>query len=169
MVVAEKPVEIRALRERDLVAIGVIESASFEYPWSAGIFFDCLSVGYYCRVLDLLGQPAAYAVLSIGASEAHILNLTVSPEYRRQGLGRCLLLDLLAHARTRSLHRIYLEVRPSNDAARVLYKAEGFELIGLRRQYYRSRHGREDALVFALSLDESASSASGTDPRARLV
>ncbi|MCZ6559565.1 MAG: ribosomal protein S18-alanine N-acetyltransferase [Gammaproteobacteria bacterium] len=169
MVVAEKPVEIRALRESDLVAIGVIESASYEYPWSAGIFFDCLSVGYYCRVLDLQGQPAAYAVLSIGASEAHILNLTVSPEYRRQGLGRCLLLDLLAHARTRSLHRIYLEVRHSNDAARVLYKAEGFELIGLRRQYYRSRHGREDALVFALSLDESASSASGTDPRARLV
>jgi len=169
MVVAEKPVEIRSLRESDLTGIGIIESASYEYPWSTGIFSDCLSVGYYCRVLDLQGQAAAYAVLSIGASEAHILNLTVSPEYRRQGLGRCLLLDLLAHSRSRSLHRIFLEVRTSNAAARVLYESEGFELIGLRRQYYRSRRGREDALVFALKLDEAATSESGTDPRSRLV
>jgi ribosomal-protein-alanine N-acetyltransferase len=169
MVVAEKPGEIRALRENDLAEIGVIESAAYEYPWSAGVFSDCLSVGYYCRVLDMEGQPAAYAVLSVGANEAHILNLTVSPDYRRQGLGHRLLLDLLAHSRTRSLHRIFLEVRPSNAAARVLYAAEGFELIGLRRLYYRARNGREDALVFALSLDESATSESGTDPRSRLV
>ncbi|MCH6572099.1 MAG: ribosomal protein S18-alanine N-acetyltransferase [Proteobacteria bacterium] len=169
MAIAEKPVEIRALQTRDLARVIVIEAASYDFPWSAGVFADCLSVGYYCRVLDLQGWPAAYAVLSVGAGEAHILNLTVSPEYRSQGLGRRLLRDFLGHCRSRSLGRIYLEVRPSNDAARVLYASEGFEPIGVRRQYYRSRRGREDAMVYALDLDESAKREPGADPRVRLV
>ncbi len=169
MVIAEKPIEIRAIQTRDLTRVIDIESASYDFPWSAGVFSDCLSVGYYCRVLDLQGWPAAYAVLSVGAGEAHILNLTVSPECRSQGLGRHLLLDLLGYCRGQSLSRIYLEVRPSNEAARVLYESEGFELIGIRRQYYRSLKGREDAMVYALHFDESANSTPGTDPRPRLV
>ncbi len=169
MVIAEKPIEIRAFQARDLARVVVIESASYEFPWSAGVFSDCLSVDYYCRVLDLQGRPAAYSVLSVGAGEAHILNLTVCSEYRRQGLGRCLLRDLLDHCRGRTLSRIYLEVRPSNAVARILYEAEGFELIGLRRQYYRSRQGREDAMVYALNFNESATGDPGADPRPRLV
>lgn len=169
MAIAEKPVEIRALQTPDLARVVVIEAASYDFPWSAGVFADCLSVGYYCRVLDLQGWPVAYAVLSVGAGEAHILNLTVSPEYRSQGLGRRLLRDFLGHCRSQSLDRIYLEVRPSNDAARVLYASEGFEHIGVRRQYYRSRRGREDAMVYALDLDESAKREPDADPRVRLV
>ena len=169
MVIAEKPIEIRQLQTCDLARVGVIESASYDYPWSAGVFSDCLSVGYYCRVLDLQGRLAAYAILSFGAGEAHILNLTVCPECRNQGLGRRLLRDLLAHCRRQSLSRIYLEVRPNNDAARVLYESEGFGLIGTRRQYYRSQQGREDAMLYALSFEGSAKNEPGADARARLV
>ena len=169
MVVADKPIEIRALQTRALARVVVIEAASSAFPWSAGVLADCLAVGYYCRVLDLQGWPAAYAVLSAGAGEAHILNLTVSPECRRQGLGRRLLRDFLGYCRKQSLSRIYLEVRPGNDAARVLYASEGFELIGVRRQYYRSRQGREDAMVYALNFNEATKSEHGADPRPRLV
>lgn len=169
MVIAEKPVEIRALQMRDLARVVVIEAASYDFPWSAGVFSDCLSVGYYCRVLDLRGRPAAYGVLSVAAGEAHILNLTVSPKYRGQGLGRLLLRDFLGHCRSHALSRVYLEVRPSNDVARLLYVSEGFALIGMRRRYYRSQDGREDAMVYALNIDESVKSETGTDLRPRLV
>lgn len=169
MVIAEKPVEIRALEMRDLARVVVIEAASYDFPWSAGVFSDCLSVGYYCRVLDLRGRPAAYAVLSVAAGEAHILNLTVSPKYRGQGLGRLLLRDFLGHCRSHVLSRVYLEVRPSNDVARLLYVSAGFALIGMRRRYYRSQDGREDAMVYALNIDESVKSETGADLRPRLV
>ena len=169
MVVAEKPIEIRALQTRDLARVGVIEATSYDYPWSAGVFSDCLSVGYYCRVLNLQGWPVAYAVLSVGAGEAHILNLTVCTERRNQGLGRRLLCDLLGHCHRQALSRIYLEVRPGNNAARVLYESAGFKLIGGRRQYYRSRQGNEDAMVYALNLAESAKSEPCADPRPGLV
>ncbi|MCH7508491.1 MAG: ribosomal protein S18-alanine N-acetyltransferase [Proteobacteria bacterium] len=169
MVIAEKPVEIRALQMRDLARVVVIEAASYDFPWSAGVFSDCLSVGYYCRVLDLRGRPAAYAVLSVAAGEAHILNLTVSPKYWGQGLGRLLLRDFLGHCHSHALSRVYLEVRPSNDVARLLYVSEGFALIGMRRRYYRSQDGREDAMVYALNIDESVKSETGADLRPRLV
>lgn len=169
MVIAEKPVEIRALQMRDLARVVVIEAASYDFPWSAGVFSDCLSVGYYCRVLDLRGRPAAYAVLSVAAGEAHILNLTVSPKYRGQGLGRLLLRDFLGHCHSHALSRVYLEVRPSNDVARLLYVSEGFALIGMRRRYYRSQDGREDAMVYALNIDESVKSETGAELRPRLV
>lgn len=169
MVIAEKPVEIRALEMRDLVRVVVIEAASYDFPWSAGVFSDCLSVGYYCRVLDLRGRPAAYAVLSVAAGEAHILNLTVSPKYRGQGLGRLLLRDFVGHCHSHALSRVYLEVRPSNDVARLLYVSEGFALIGMRRRYYRSQDGREDAMVYALNIDQSVKSETGADLRPRLV
>lgn len=169
MVIAEKPVEIRALEMRDLARVVVIEAASYDFPWSAGVFSDCLSVGYYCRVLDLQGRPAAYAVLSVAAGEAHILNLTVSSKYRGQGLGRLLLRDFLGYCRSHALSRVYLEVRPSNDVARLLYVSEGFALIGMRRRYYRSQDGREDAMVYALNIDESVKSETGAELRPRLV
>ena len=169
MVIAEKPVEIRALQMRDLARVVVIEAASYDFPWSAGVFSDCLSVGYYCRVLDLRGRPAAYAVLSVAAGEAHILSLTVSPKYWGQGLGRLLLRDFLGHCHSHALSRVYLEVRPSNDVARLLYVSEGFALIGMRRRYYRSQDGREDAMLYALNIDESVKSETGADLRPRLV
>ena len=54
----------------DLPAVAAVERASYEFPWSEGIFRDCLRVGYLCRVAELEGAIIAYGVVAMGAGEA---------------------------------------------------------------------------------------------------
>ncbi len=70
-------VEIRPMHELDVPAIVGIERAAYQFPWSEGIFRDCLRVGYVCRVVDIGGDMAGYGIMSVGAGEAHILNVCI--------------------------------------------------------------------------------------------
>ncbi len=145
---------IRAMTLTDLDEVMAIEEAIYIFPWTRGIFRDCLSVGYPCRVLQIDGRLQAYAILSIAAGEAHILTLCVNPDSRRRGYGELMLGDILQVAREYHVDSVYLEVRPSNQAAIRLYEKTGFQEIGIRPDYYPDEFGREDALVMALSLGD---------------
>ena len=145
-------VEIRAMHDFDVPVVMEIERAAYPFPWSEGIFRDCLRVGYLCRVVDVGGVPAGYGVMSVGAGEAHILNVCITDEYRCRGLGRKLMLYLMNRARTLGMDNAFLEVRPSNMIASRLYHSLGFEQIGVRRGYYQAVMGREDACVPRCSL-----------------
>jgi [ribosomal protein S18]-alanine N-acetyltransferase len=147
--------ELRAMRDTDIEQVAALEVASYEFPWNAGIFRDCLRAGYGCWVLEEEGRIIGYALLSVAAGEAHILNLCIAPGHQRRGLGRRLLLRLLDLARWHRAERVFLEVRPSNEAAIALYRQEGFNEIGTRPRYYPARHGREDAVVMAMELLEN--------------
>jgi ribosomal-protein-alanine N-acetyltransferase len=138
----------------DVPAIGAIERAAYAFPWSEGIFRDCLRVGYLCRVADVEGEIVSYGIVAMGAGEAHILNLCVSDKYRSRGVGRQMLLLLLERARQAGTTEAFLEVRPTNPLAISLYQSVGFVQVGLRKGYYQSAEGREDALVLKLVLDE---------------
>jgi ribosomal-protein-alanine N-acetyltransferase len=140
-------VDIRPMHELDVPVIVAIERDAYQFPWSEGIFRDCLRVGYACRVVDIGGDMAGYGIMSVGAGEAHILNVCIRNEYRGRGLARKLLLFLLDRARTSGMHEAFLEVRPSNTAAARLYHSMGFEQVGMRRGYYQASGGREDAAV----------------------
>ena len=78
-------VHIRPMMEIDLPEVAAIEQKSYAFPWSENIFRDCLRVGYTCRALDLAGQIIGYGVMSLGAGEAHILNVCVREEFRSRG------------------------------------------------------------------------------------
>lgn len=146
-------VKIRAATGADLDAIAAMEAQSYEFPWTRGIFQDCLRVGYRCDLIeDGQGECLGYCVLAIALDEAHILNLCVSPQRRGQGLGGAMLDHLLACAHSAGCRRVFLEVRPSNEAALSLYAGRKFEKLGIRRDYYRARSGREDAVILAKSL-----------------
>jgi ribosomal-protein-alanine N-acetyltransferase len=145
-------VHLRPMMEFDLAEIASIEQRSYAFPWSENIFRDCLRVGYTCRALDLAGQIIGYGVMSIGAGEAHILNVCVRDEFRSVGFGRRLLEHLLERAAAGGVGEAFLEVRPSNLAAIRLYHHLGFEQIGIRRGYYQAPDGREDAIVLKLEL-----------------
>jgi ribosomal-protein-alanine N-acetyltransferase len=145
-------IAIRAMAEPDVPEVVAIEVASYRFPWSEGIFRDCLKVGYVCRVALQFEVVAGYGIVSTGAGEAHILNLCVRPELRCRGIGTLLLEDLLQRAAAAAVDTAYLEVRPSNTAAIRLYQAFEFEHIGSRRGYYQAPDGREDAAVFKLAL-----------------
>jgi len=142
----------------DMPAIMVIEKQVYTHPWTRGIFLDCMRVGYNCWVYVNDDDLLAYGLVSVAVNEAHILNICVSPQMQRQGLGKLMLYKLMQLAAERDGHSIFLEVRESNLVAQNLYDQEGFNRIGLRKNYYPANDGREDALVFAkeLNLDRSS-------------
>ena len=146
------PVSLRALRENDLNAVMAIELRGYPYPWTRGIFLDCLRAGYPGLAMEQDGLLIGYGVLSLAADEAHVLNICIDPLVQSRGLGRRLLRALVEMARNRGAQRVFLEVRPSNTPALRLYHSEGFNEIGRRPRYYPAAQGREDALVMAIEL-----------------
>jgi len=143
---------LRPMQEADVEAVAAVETEAYEFPWSPGIFLDCLRVGYCCWVCILRREVVAYGVMSVAVGESHILNLCVRPDMQGQGLGRKLLGYLLGVARGHHTDTVFLEVRPSNRVAIGLYSTLGFNQVGVRRAYYPARRGREDALILARSL-----------------
>ena len=146
----------------DIDQVMAIEAASYDFPWTAGIFRDCLRVGYSCWVLDVSDVVAGYAILGVGADEAHLLNLCVDPERQGAGLGGRLLSRVIDLARWHRAGAVFLEVRPSNTPAVHLYRKAGFEVVGRRPRYYPAADGREDALIMVFRLERDA----GADPNA---
>ena len=144
---------IREMRQKDVPRVAAIERETYEFPWSPGIFRDCLLAGYTSLVAEYHGEAMAYAIMSVAAGEAHLLNLCVAGKYQRSGHGRSLLDAVIDRALQAGAERMHLEVRPSNDAALALYADHGFERIGVRRHYYRASSGSEDAVLLARSLD----------------
>lgn len=143
----------RRMAEADVGEVIALERAAYLFPWSEGIFRDCLRVGYLCRVLEAGDGIGGYAIMSMGAGEAHILNICVRADLRGTGLGRRLLVWLLDTARDAGQGWAFLEVRPSNRPAIRLYESLRFEPVGVRRGYYQAVGGREDAIVYRLDLD----------------
>ena len=130
-----------------------IERSAYEFPWTEGIFRDCLKAGYSGWVLcNEAGVICGYALMSMAVDEAHVLNLCVDASCRGLGLGRLLLDHLVDLARAANATIVLLEVRKSNKAAIKLYESQGFQRLGLRKGYYPAREGREDALVLGFDI-----------------
>ena len=143
----------RSAIESDVPDILRIERQSYTFPWTEGIFRDCLRVNYTCRVAEIGMSIAGYGIMSISAGEAHLLNLCVGEEYRCRGIGRRLLGHLLQVASSLGARESFLEARPSNTTAIRLYQSLGYAQIGIRRGYYQAIDGREDAIVLKRRLD----------------
>ncbi len=146
--------EMRPMSRRDLDQVEAIEKASYPFPWSRGIFTDCLRVGYRCQVLLADAEIAGYSVASLALDEGHLLNLCIAPEARRLGFGSVLLDQVVREAKVAGMVRLFLEVRPSNRGAVRLYKTNRFRVIGRRPGYYPADGGREDAVIMVRHLDE---------------
>lgn len=114
------------MREIDLRDVMDIERECYRYPWSEGIYADCLRVGYSCWILEVRKQVGGYGVMSVSSGEAHILNLCVKPRFQGRGLGQALLQHLVSVASDYHARKVYLEVRPSNRVAIGLYRRTGF-------------------------------------------
>jgi ribosomal-protein-alanine N-acetyltransferase len=151
--VFETPTETyRLMTACDLSAVMKIELSSYEFPWTEGIFYDCMRFGYSSWVIEIDRDIVGYAVMSLAVQECHILNICVDPKLQGQGIGRRLLVELLSIAKSREAATVFLEVRPSNVQALSLYFSEGFNEIGNRRDYYPAKIGREDAVILAKEL-----------------
>ncbi|MCU7945890.1 MAG: ribosomal protein S18-alanine N-acetyltransferase [Candidatus Thiodiazotropha sp. (ex Cardiolucina cf. quadrata)] len=144
---------IRPMLNEDLSHVMAMEERVYHFPWTLGIFQDCLRVGYCCWVVTLDQQVIGYGVMSVVIDESHILNICIHPKWQGQGLGYKLTQRLLKIARQHGAETVFLEVRASNQIAFKLYEKIGFVKIGQRRNYYPAAdRKREDALVMALEI-----------------
>lgn len=151
-------VELHPLVAQRLDLVMAVEQRAHPHPWSVINFLDSLEAGYQGQMLMADGHLLGYLVAMRGVEEVHLLNITVAPEYQRQGWSRVLLESLTIWARGQAAQWIWLEVRVSNARARHVYETHGFRRVGTRRDYYRAANGqREDAVVMGLHLNpESA-------------
>ena len=144
----------RVMTTDDLPVVMEIENRSYEFPWTEGIFHDCMRFGYSSWVTEIESNIVGYAVMSMAVQECHILNICIDPKTQSQGIGRRFLLELLSIAQSRKADTAFLEVRPTNARALSLYFSEGFNEIGNRRDYYPAKFGREDAIILAKALTD---------------
>ena len=142
----------RRMHPADLGAVADLEKSLYEFPWSLGNFRDSVEAGYDCWVACDGDQVIGYAILMVAMDEAHLLNIAVAPGRQNQGIGRAFLEFMLGVAREARCEIVYLEVRPSNLAARHLYRQMGFQQIAIRPSYYPAHGGREDALFLGITL-----------------
>ena len=143
---------VRPMRLSDLPEVMETDRRSLPKPWSEEIWREelCSPFGLY-KVLEESGTLSGHVGLKLIFDEAHVMTLAVRPKRRRRGFAQALVEAALADPASADVGRVYLEVRPSNLAARALYGSLGFTETGVRPRYY----GDEDALLMSLDLAKS--------------
>jgi ribosomal-protein-alanine acetyltransferase len=145
----------RPLAADDLAYVAALEAQIHLAPWTLGNFRDALAAGYSARVGERGGRIVAYGVLMLAPGESQLLNLSVVPDARREGLGRLLLGRFVEDSRRLGAEQMFLEVRVGNAPAIALYESAGFVRIARRVAYYPPTPDtgvREDALVMRRPL-----------------
>ena len=127
--------------------------AAYGHCWTRGNFADAVASGNQVQLLLADEQLLGYFVAMPGVEEAHLLNLTVAPDFQRQGWAHMLLDALALWARGQGAQWLWLEVRVSNLRAREVYEKHGFRWVGERKRYYPCPGSeREDAIVMSCPL-----------------
>lgn len=144
---------IREMKETDIPSVVEIENISFTAPWSETLFFNEIhnprSIAKVAVIED--GRIVGYICANQVADEGHILNLAVHPDFRRKGIAKTLVADILKDLKEIACRLLYLEVRASNYSAKKLYEGFGFRVVGTRKGYYNEP--KEDAVIMSLQLD----------------
>ncbi len=144
------------MMQSDLAAVHALECAVQVFPWTAGNFKGALQAGHEAWVLRGDSGLLGFCLAMLAPDVMHILVIAVDPVQQRRGLGKRLLMQTIQTARQHGLEGVILEVRPSNAQALAFYHAQGFEQIGVRRDYYPTDRGhREDALVLKKTFESA--------------
>ena len=142
---------IRKMNLGDITAIAELEKLCFSDPWSENsIASEVENPLSYWLVAEVDGVVAGYVGSQTVLDASDMMNLAVSPDYRRRGIGQALVNALVEHLQGNSVIALLLEVRVSNGPAIVLYESLGFEQVGRRPKYYHNP--REDALILRKEL-----------------
>jgi len=163
-------VSVEPMRLEDVAVVHQIERLSFRTPWPAYAFEQELRGNRLARyVVARAGDlVVGFAGLWLMVDEAHVTTFSVHPDWRRQGIGRQLLLALIDLSRSIGARRMTLEVRASNEAAQALYRSFGFDVAGRRPHYYTD--DGEDALVMTTpDFDDERLRATVEAERARVI
>ena len=132
----------------DLDNIYSLEISSYAHPWTKGILRDCINNRYDFFTAKYNNIIVGYIIAKISIHETHVLNLTISEDYRKNGIATELLEMIFAKCFIMNSLEVYLETRVYNQPAISLYEKHGFKRIAIRKNYYQTSKGREDAIIF---------------------
>ena len=142
---------IRKMNLGDVSAIAELEKLCFSDPWSEkSIASEVDNRLSYWLVAEVDGVVVGYVGSQTVLDASDMMNLAVSPDYRRKGIGQALVNALVDHLQQNKVIALLLEVRVSNAPAIALYESMGFEQVGRRPKYYHNP--REDALILRKEL-----------------
>ena len=144
--------QFRDFKEIDLNAIELIENEAHDYPWTRGNFLDSIKSSHKCFMMKLNNEIIGYAVIMFVLDECHVLNISIKKSMQKKGYGSDLLKEVIRRAGLAHSKTIYLEVRSSNHAAIHLYDKHGFNEMSVRKDYYRAKEGRENAVLMGLVI-----------------
>ena len=150
-----KSLSIRKMSFHDLEGVYDIEKLSNPTPWSKTSFSDCLRGFYQNLIVAIDKEQVAFCIMTVNFTESHLLNISVHPNYRNQGIGEILLKVSEKKAIKKGVTDIFLEVRESNKNAISFYKKNKYKYVGIRKNYYKLNSGREDGLIFTKHLEVS--------------
>ena len=148
----------------DALLLAAIDSEASAYPWRESQFTPsteapCEDIGEVSRqnlvVAESVDSLIGFVVFSKVFDEGEVLNIAVRPSSQGLGIARSLLSATLEVLQSAGVKRCLLEVRESNIAARRLYESFEFHIDGVRKNYYPTNIGRENALLMSKSLLES--------------
>ena len=150
------PRNLRPARPDDVTSLVALDAGASVSPWRDGQFAAACSgapeASETALVLEEDGRICGFIVYSRVLEEACIHNMVVHHTHQGRGLGRSLLDAALRQMKQSGATGCLLEVRESNAAARSLYRGLRFQLDGVRKNYYPTQEGREDALLMSRKL-----------------
>ena len=139
-------IEVRTMEPQDVPQIAELEKVCFSDPWSEKSIISELDNPLSCWLVAVSGeQVVGYVGSQTVLDGSDMMNIAVSPDFRRKGIAESLIEALISFLRERGSRCLILEVRASNVPAIALYEKLGFLEIGRRRNYYRNP--KEDALI----------------------
>lgn len=144
-------ITIRYMQQEDVKDVAEIEKQCFSEPWSEKAFADTVSDDNYLYIVaECDGRTVGYVGGIMSAPDTDITNIAVKEQYRRMGIGQELMRQFAGILASKDIHNIFLEVRESNEPAINLYREQGFEQVGMRKNFYAKP--TENALIMVKKL-----------------
>ncbi|OCQ50863.1 Mycothiol acetyltransferase [Photorhabdus australis subsp. thailandensis] len=143
---------ISLLTPVDLPSAFLVEKASHAFPWNEKTFFSNQGERYLNYKIAINEQLIGFAITQLVLDEATLFNIAIHPDYQGKGYGKALLEYLISILPGKGMNTLWLEVRQSNYSAIRLYEQSGFNQVSVRKNYYPTATGKEDAIIMALPL-----------------
>lgn len=144
-------VSFRRLAAPDIPDVMALEARVQTHPWRRSSYEDCLDGRHHCWLAECGNELVGFVVFAWAGGDGELLNIAVSPDRQRQGIGEQLLAVTVQQVQPFA-SMLFLEVRASNHQAIQFYEREHFFEVGQRPNYYPAARGREDALILARQL-----------------
>jgi len=142
---------IENFSEHHLDDVMEIEGYSNQTPWSKETFIKILELRSMSFVIIHNSKLVGFCIANKVLDECHLQNISVAHDRRRKGIGDYMIKILRARMKLADLSTALLEVRRSNRIAQDFYRKNGFDQLSVRKNYYQTKNGREDAIIMCLT------------------